>query len=242
MRYFNRLLSGLLILCLAMFLLVGCVPKSEDEPSPPIDATQPQPGSQEKIELQILQAEYDKLSGKYDYVKSELEKAEAKYGEISAKHDELSAKYYQLSAKHDELSAEYEELSAKYDAVMQGTRGINEEDVEQAIFELINQERRNNELDELEWSNGLHWWAKDHSEYMATIKRLEYSDRDYWQDNFRAVGYSTVDRIANAAFLLWEESLRYESNFLDKAAKYCAVGVSKSGEIFYITYFAHIYK
>jgi len=226
------ILSCLMVLSLLVASCTLAPPAKED-------AAPPEQDSQAKSELQILQARYDELSASYDDVKSKLEITQAKYDELSAKHNELSDKYDKLSAKHGELSAKYEGLSAEYDAMIQGTRGINEEDIEQAIFRLVNKERQNNGLNKLEWSDNLHWAAKDHSQHMATIKRLEYSERSYWQGIFQAAGYSTLDRIANAALIIWEESLRYEGHFLCKGAKYGAIGVSKSGDIFYITYFAH---
>jgi len=250
MRYANRLRSGLLILYLAIFLLVGCVPEQEGEPSNANDATPAEQDSQAKIELQALQAKYDELSANYDAVKSELEITQGKYDELSIKNEGLSAQYNELSVKYDELSTRYEQLSAKYDelgteydTLIKGTANVTEEDVEQAIFEMINQERKDNGLNKLEWSNSLYWWARDHSTRMATIKSLEYSENLYLQEIFRAAGYSTLDQIAKAAFIIWKENLtQYERNFLHTYAEIGAVGVSKSGEIFYITYFADIQR
>jgi len=248
MRYSKGLLSGMLILCLAVFLLAGCLPKLEDEPSQRNDATPAQQVSQAKSKLQMLQAEYDKLSANYEDVKSELETTQAKYDELGTNYEDVKselettqAKYDELNAKYEDLRAKHDELSAKYDILIQGTAGISEEDVEQAIFELINQERQNNGLNELEWYYGLHIIAKEHSQYMATIGRLENSEYSIWQGVFRATGYSTLDRMTNATLIIWKESIHYERNFLHEKAKYGAVGVAKSGEVFYITYFADIY-
>jgi len=87
MRYSNGLLSGMLILCLAVFLLAGCLPKLEDEPSQRNDATPAQQDSQAKSKLQMLQAEYDKLSANYEDVKSELETTQAKYDELGTNYE-----------------------------------------------------------------------------------------------------------------------------------------------------------
>ena len=119
------ILSCLMVLSL---LVASCTPAPPAEE----DAAPPEQDSQAKSELQILQARYDELSASYDDAKSKLEITQAK-------HDELNA-------KHNELSTKYEGLSAEYDAVIQGIRGINEEDVEQAIFRLVNKERQNNGL------------------------------------------------------------------------------------------------
>ena len=179
-------------------------------------------------EAEVLQAEYDELSNNYDAVRSELAEAEI----LQAKYDELDAKHLELGAKYDELSEQYHVLVEE--------ETITEEDIEQAIFELINQERQNNGIDELEWNRTLHRWAKSHSRDMATRKRLEYSEASAWQEVWKAAGYSTVDRLANATLMIWKDSIRYESQFLAKGAKLGAVAAYKSGEVFYITYFAHL--
>ena len=184
-------------------------------------------------EAEILQAKYDKLSNNYGAVRSELEILQAEYDELGVKYDELGAKY-------DDLGAKYDELSRQYNVLMEGTADINEEDVEQAVFELINQERRDNGLNELEWNHSLYLWAKSHSRDMAARKRVELSDYDVWQDVWRATGYSTVDRLTSATLAIWKDSVNYERTLLVKGATVGAVAVYKSGDIFYITYFAHI--
>lgn len=176
-------------------------------------------------EAEKLRADYDRLSNDYSAMRNELETLQAKYDELDAKHLELDAKY-------DELSEQYNVLVEE--------ETITEEDIEQAIFELINQERQDNGIDELEWNRTLHRWAKSHSRDMATRKRLEYSEDSAWQEVWKAAGYSTVDRLASATLMIWKDSIRYESQFLAKGAKLGAVAAYKSGEVFYITYFAHL--
>jgi hypothetical protein len=119
---------------------------------------------------------------------------------------------------------------------------INEEDVEQAVFKLINQERTNNGLDELMWGDNIYKWAIANSRSMATNKRLEYIEYIGWQEIFWATGYGTPDRIAQSALTVWKNRQQYERYFLSAGAKYGAVAVYKSGEIFYITYVADYYK
>ena len=235
MKCLHRVLLGSLIILSSITLLAGCTPKPEDEVPLHEEVAQVQEDSQIVKELQILQEKHNKLSADYDTAKSEVEEKQAQYDKLNQEHSELRTKY-------DELNTKYNELSAKYDVVMQGTAGIKEEDVEQAIFRLINQERRKNGLNLLEWTDSIYMWAKEHSDDMATKKRLEYSEYSYSQDVFRAAGYSTIDRIAEATLMIWEESLQYERNFLNEHTSYGAVAVTKSGEIFYITYFAHSQK
>jgi len=140
------------------------------------------------------------------------------------------------------LSTEYEELNKQYDILVKEPAGIDEEDIEQAVFKLVNQERGNNGLDEIAWGGNLYKWAITNSRSMATKKRLEYSEYVGWQDIFWATGYGTAERIASAALTVWKSHQQYERNFLNTGANYCAVGVHKSGEIFYITYMADYFR
>jgi uncharacterized protein YkwD len=229
----NIVLSILLIL--ALFSVLSCAPavsqQEYDRVTSELSETQSQLALQrsELAEAEILQAEYDELSDNYDAVRSELAEAEI-----------LQAEYDELGAKYDDLGAKYDELSRQYNVLVEGTADISEEDVEQALFELINQERRDNGLNELEWNHSLYLWAKSHSRDMAARKRLETSEYDVWQDFLRAAGYSTVDRLASATLTIWRDSANYERNFLVRGATVGAVAAYKSGDVFYITYFAHI--
>lgn len=227
------------LLIMALFSVLSCAPaisqQEYDQVTGELSETQGKLASlrSELAEAEILQAEYDELSDNYDAVRSELEIMQAEYDEVGVKYDELSAKY-------DDLNTEYDELSSQYNILVEGTANISEEDVEQAVFELINQERRDNGLDELEWNHSLYLWAKSHSRDMAARKRVELSDYDVWQDVWRATGYSTVDRLTSATLTIWKDSVNYERTLLVKGATVGAVAVYKSGDIFYITYFAHI--
>ena len=223
----NKIIVAALLLVLLLLLVPSCTAKITQEDYDMVKSELTAAQSQivslqdELAEAEILQDNYDELSTNYDTVKSELEI---------------------LQAKYDKLSVEYNELSAKYDAVLKIPEEISEEDVEQAIFELINQERLNSGLNELEWDDNLYKWAIDHSGYMARENRFEYSDYILtWQDIFWAAGYDTVDRIAEATLIVWRGKRHYESIFMNESAKYGAVAVVKQGEIFYITYFAQHY-
>lgn len=223
------------LLIMALFSVLSCAPavsqQEYDQVTGELSETQGKLASlrSELAEAEILQAEYNELSDNYDAVRSELAEA----GILRAEYDELGAKY-------DDLNTEYDELSSQYNILVEGTANISEEDVEQAMFELINQERRDNGLDELEWNHSLYLWAKSHSRDMAARKRLELSDYDVWQDVWQATGYSTMDRLTSATLTIWKDSVNYERTLLVKGATVGAVAVYKSGGIFYITYFAHI--
>lgn len=194
-------------------------------------------------DYQRLQAELNAAQGQIASLQGELAEAEllqGKYDDLSATYDVSKAELEAVHAEYDQLSEEYDDLSAKYDALTVGTAGISAEEVEQAIFERINQERVKNGLNTLEWNTGLYKWAAAHSRYMATERRYLYSDYTAWQDIFWAAGYSTLDGIANATMLVWKESRQYQANFLSEPTIYGVVAVEKAGEIFYITYMAHV--
>ncbi len=235
MKYPHAILLVLLGFFLGIFLVVGCAAKLESETPPPEDVAPTQEDSQVESELEVQQDQNGESDSNCDDIKSELEATRAKY-------EELQSEYSELNTKYNKLNADYDELSVEYNTLIEGTAGISEGDVEQAIFEAINQDRQDNGLNELEWTGGFYEWAKEHSDYMATRKLLELSEESYWQDIFRAAGYSTLDRIADATLMVWKESTTYETNFLNVNANYGTVAASKSGEIFYITYFAHTQK
>ena len=208
-------------------------------------------------EAKRIEAQYEELSVKYEELKeqsgvkiSEIETIEAQYEELNAKYEELKgqsgvkiSEIETIEAQYEELNAKYEELKEQYDAIIEGTAGISEEDVEQALFELINQERKNNGLDELLWGKNLSWWAEVNSRDMAETKKYKHSEYASWQEVFWAAGYSTIDRIANGALITWRSNTyRYKLNILNTGAIYGAVGAYKSGEIFYITYIAHVFR
>ena len=223
------------LLIMALFSVLSCAPaisqQEYDQVTGELSETQGKLASlrSELAEAEILQAEYDELSDNYDAVRSELAEAEI-----------LQAEYDELGAKYDDLDTKYDELSSEYNVLVEGTANTSEEDVEQAVFELINQERRDNGLAELEWNHSLYLWAKSHSRDMAARKRVELSDYDVWQDVWQATGYSTLDRLTSATLTIWKDSVNYERTLLVKGATVGAVAVYKSGDIFYITYFAHI--
>ena len=107
---------------------------------------------------------------------------------------------------------------------------------------LTNQERIDNGLDELEWGKYLYKTATANSRDMATSGQLEYPSRPAGKEIHRAAGYSTTDGMANATLIIWKGTSNFAANFLIKGARYGAVGVYKSGDIFYITYMADFYQ
>jgi len=200
---------------------------------------------QDKLaEAESLQAQYEELNSRNTALESEFDAMQNRYKELSAEYDELNIKYdaiqteYEtLNAKHQELGTEYEELSKRYETVLREAVEIAEEDVEQALFELINKDRVDNELDILPWRESLHKRAKENSIYLATNKGLLYPEYERrWREVYWATGYNSADKIAEATHLAWQNRNEYEEHFLWTYLDFGAVGVYKSEDIFYITY------
>ena len=195
-------------------------------------------------EYEATKAKYDNLIERYDTLESEHKELQTKYDtEYSVEIETIQDKYDTLKSEYTVLQSEYDELSKQYAALTEGTTEINEEDVEQAIFELINQDRKDNGLDELIWGVHLYSSAKTNSRNMATTQRLEEPPEQIgYQEVIWATGYTKTQRMAEAIFTIWENTYRYELEFLNNSTTYGAVAVYKSGEIFYITYYSGIFQ
>ena len=145
-----------------------------------------------------------------------------------------------MQAHYKELITQCEESKEQYDAIIEEAVEINEEDVEQAVFELVNQERKDNGLNELIWQEGLYSCARSNNLKMAETKTLQNPECPSFQQVFWFLGYGKTDRIANTALKIWKDNLySYEQNVLSKAV-YGAVAVYKPEEILYITYVAYV--
>ncbi|MFC1961628.1 CAP domain-containing protein [Chloroflexota bacterium] len=188
-----------------------------------------------KTEFDAVQAEYSALINQYEAIKDE-------YGTLQASYEELSKEYDVTKAEFEAVQADYEELSSNYNILMEGKADFSEEDVEQAVFQLVNQERSSRGLNELEWGTNLYKWAQANSRNMATNQRLEYSDYGAFQNLYWAVGYISADRMARAVFTAWQNMTQYERHFLNVGTKYGVVAAYKPGEIFYITYIADYFE
>ena len=188
-------------------------------------------------EIQTIKSEFEELNTKYEQLKGQ---DDARISEIQA----AQVEYDKLNNELEELNKEYEELKSQYDIIAQGTANLTEEEINQAIFELINQERKNNGVDELIWGTNLYKLAEQNSRKMAEEGEYQYSDAGaIWQQVFMATRYGTLDQLANAALITWKSSdYRYSYHIINPQAIYGAVATKKSGEVYYITYISSVYK
>ena len=184
------------------------------------------------VELEDVKEELDAKTG-------ELENVEANYAELNEEFEELQRQNETYISEIASIDAQYEELKKQYEAVTQPPEEITIEDIEQTLFDLINQERINNGIDALLWGKNLHGWARGNSYEMADTLRTKYSEWASWQEIFWAAGYNTTEAMSQAAILIWRNNpYRYDQNIVNTGAKYGAVGVYHSGDIYYITYMA----
>ncbi|MFC1991288.1 CAP domain-containing protein [Chloroflexota bacterium] len=249
MKRLRESLFVLLGFVLGIVLIVGCAASVGEESPPPKDVTLPQETTQVEKEPEVKQEQNEQVNEDCDAIRSELESLQAKYGVLQSENNELDAKNNALTADLDELNAklntsstDYEELTNRYNNLLEGTPDITESELEQAIFMMINKERKDSGLNELEWTDNFYQRAKEHSNYLANKNLAEVSEHPYWQDVFRAAGYSSLDRITKAAWMVWKETNGFAYNFFNQHAKFGTVAVSISGDIFYITYFADSQK
>ncbi|MFC2025332.1 CAP domain-containing protein [Chloroflexota bacterium] len=186
---------------------------------------------QEKLaEAALVEAQYQSLSISFE----ELQK------QYDARNDEIQ----KITTEYDELNAKYEQLKRQYDMIVQGNIVFNEEEIDQAIFALINQERKNNGVDELEWGINLYERCMRNSREMAESGKFQYDEGTFIsQENFWATKYGTIDQIADATLITWKNNdSRYRSNIINKVHIYGAVGTYKLGDIYYITYMVSILR
>ena len=263
-----RIITLLMLLIIVLFSLANCAPSVSQEEYDSVRIELSNTKSQlatlkdELAEAAKVEGQYQDLNIKYEELKKQHDARIDEIQTIKSEFDELNTKYEQLQgqlqgqdnaqineiqamqAEYDELNKEYEELKRQYDIIVQGTAVFSEEEIDQAIFELINQDRKNNGVDELVWGINLYKQAKQNSREMAETGEYQYSESSAaWQEIFFAARYGTIDQIANGAFITWKNNdYKYRYNILNTQSIYGAVATYKSGEVYYITYMASIFR
>jgi uncharacterized protein YkwD len=199
-----------------------------------------------------LQATKNKLiaaQSELDATQRELSTTEKKLNDtfieagIKTQYEELSFKYEQLTVRYKELDTKYQALEQQYDDVLAGTAEIgeivNEADIEQALFGLINEERQNNGFSPLIWNDGLYSSARNNNSRMQEAKSFLTSECPSFQQAFWFLGYGTADKIANTTLMVWKNNqYSFRQNVLNKAT-IGAVAVSESEGILYIDFLSY---
>ena len=213
------------------------------------DANEQLATQQEKLlEAEVLETQYDGLSAEYDELKEQNDANLEELAALEAQLENLGNEIARLTGENQakdnqitDLMAEYDSLKAQYDILVGAESEITEDNIEQALFDLINQERKSHGLNELLAGTNLASWSLTNSQKMSVSKQIEYYDiyQVPFQRVYIAAGYSSLDRVINAAMTIWKSHvLSYEENILNKDAVYGAVGVVKLGDIYYITFMA----
>ena len=202
-------------------------------------------------EATVVETQFDNLNTQYEELKKQHDAQIDEIQTIKFELDELNTEYEQLKTQDDArineiqaIQAEYDDLKQQYDILAQGTAMPSEEEVEQAIFELINQERIDNNVDELAWGINLYNRAEDNSREMAEEGEFQYTGGAVsGQEVFITARHGTLEQIADATLMFWKnDDLKYSYNVLDPQSIYGAVCTYKLGEVYYITYISSVYK
>lgn len=165
---------------------------------------------------------------------NEVRELKSELADVSITRDQYQSLYEELSIKYEEMKEEYDAITGEATDLI-----INEEEVEQAVFALINQERTNNGFSELIWNDGLHSCARTNNYNMAETKSLQDSACLSFQQVFWFLGYGTADIIAETALTAWKNNqYSYEQNVLNNSV-YGAVAVYRPEDILYISFLAY---
>ncbi len=208
-----------------------------------LDAAMTGDGQSEEVNVQYqeLKKQYDVQVVEMQTLKADLDELNASYEKLAQEDDAKNNEIQGLYADYDNLSQEFEELKTRYDTIVKGST-FTEEEVDQALFDLINQERSDNGLDKLEWGQNLYWWAKRNSLEMAEKGDFKYSSWQSQQAVLITAGQSTLDRLVNGTLMVWKQrNPEYSIKFINNSLHYGAVATYKSGDIYYITYMAATY-
>jgi uncharacterized protein YkwD len=157
---------------------------------------------------------------------------------LNAINDGLKTEKAALEAQYTELTAKYQDLQQTLTELTQ-PKVITEELIENEIFRQMNQERVAAGVPELEFGKYLYNWASQNNREMESLHKFVYNPAVFYQEDFFAAGYDSVESLAHGAILIWKAN---QYNFSHGAMlaqnKYGAVKVDQVDEIFYITFMA----
>ena len=194
---------------------------------------------------------YQNLLKDYNNLVDESELAEAEYDALSADYEGLKAEHQLLQSQNESnlnqinlLQTENTQLQAQIDELTPPFPEIDTAEIEQTLFNMINQIRTDAGLEPMQVGKNVANWARLNSEAMAYSKVHERYESYVvaYQLTFIAGGYNTAEDIANAAMIIWQSrELQYQINVLFDDAHYGAVAAEKSGDVYYISFFASDY-
>ena len=240
MRRMNRWLAPAASLCLGAVLLAGCsaLPAGQTTPAGNGQTAPAQPTVTADCSAVLQQLEA--LQDKYNQLNDDHTQLTSSYTQLDSDYKQLEAANQQLQSDNSKLKSDYNKLQDDYARVTSIDGDVLEGDLEQAIFRLINESRADAGVGQLQWADSLYFWAKEQSDAMAKSHKVYLSDYSYWQDVGRMAGQATAEQMATGMMALWEEDTNFPVDFLPADAKYAVVAVTRTGNVYYITYFAHI--
>ncbi len=192
-----------------------------------------------EVQYDQLNFQYQELKKQYDEQNGEIQSIKSDFDELKINYDARTNEIQGMQAEYDELNQEFEELEKQYDIIIQGNAVFPEAEINQAIFKLINQERRNNGLAELLWGVNLYGWARENSLAMAETGDFKYSSWLSVQAVLITAGQATLDGLVNGVLEVWKQRKHeYSPKILNTSVKYGAIATYKSGGVYYITYVA----
>ena len=240
MRRLNKWLVSAAFLCLGVVLLSGCSapPAGQTTPAGNGQTTPAQPTA--TADCSAVEKQLADLQDKYNQLYNDNTQLTSSYTQLDSDYQQLETANQQLQSDNAKLKSDYNQLQDDYAKVTSVDGNVLEGDLEQAIFRLINEKRADAGVGQLQWTDSLYFWAKEQSNAMAQSHKVYLSDYSYWQDVGRMAGQATAEQMANGMMTLWEEDTNFPVDFLPADAKYSVVAVTRTGNVYYITYFAHL--
>ena len=202
-------------------------------------------------DYESLESELRDAESQLTTLHEELDEAaliEEQYQSLNISFEELQGQYDARNDEMETLRTEYDELNTKYEQLLEqeDVQDIvfDEEEIEQVIFTLINQERTNNDVEELDWGKHLYDKCKLNSREMAERGKFQYPEETGTTGEvFMATKYKSIDQLADATLTIWKNNeYRYKYQIINEQHIYGAVGVERAGDTYYITYLVSIYK
>lgn len=190
-----------------------------------------------------LTAQFNELLAQNNVNLSDLNALKDKYSSLTTQFNDLKTQAATDLQKLSDLQKLYDDLQAKYADTQKTAAPLVMSDVEQAIFNQMNQVRASAGLGQLTLGNHLYDLAKTNSNQMVTETALVLSSSASWQVEYRATGYTTAQQVADAAMAIWQSNVDdFKTNMLQAGAKYGAVAAVQSNGIIYITFLASIFN
>ncbi|OGO08023.1 MAG: hypothetical protein A2Y92_00700 [Chloroflexi bacterium RBG_13_57_8] len=192
-----------------------------------------------ETQYQALKSQYDAQSAQLQGITSDFDDLTASFEQLKAQDESGILEIQSLQTEYDALNLMFEDLMRQYDTIVERSAVFNEEEINQALFDLINEERKGKGLVKLEWGVNLSGWARQNSVAMSQTGDFKYSSWLSVQAVLITAGQGTFDGLVNGIMEVWRQRTHeYEPKILNTSVKYGAVATIRSGSVYYVTYLA----